>query len=366
MSSVGIYVHLPFCRVHCTYCPFAISTDLSLQDRYFDALLSEVEAKSSGPRMAVESVYFGGGTPSRSALANLQRLSNSLREHFDLLPGAEFTLEANPEDVTPSSLEAWRELGANRISLGVQSFHDRELLPLGRVHGEARAREAVRLTVANGARTSLDLILGLPQQTRESFLASLDEAIASGSGHVSLYMLDLDEGTALHQHVGSGRTRLPEDDLVVELYAEAIERMQAAGLMQYEVSNFARAGDESRHNLRYWRREHYHGFGLGAHSFLGEERFANSRDMTRYLETPGAVDFRETLGEDERRRETIFLNLRQAAGIQSDEVIRLCGQEGIEWIDRGLEKGWLRRNGSRVAFTPAGFLLSSEYISQLF
>ena len=136
--------------------------------------------------------------------------------------------------------------------------------------------------------------------------------------------------------------------------------------MQYEVSNFAKAGEESRHNLRYWRRDHYYGFGLGAHSFLGEERFANSRDMHRYLAAPGVADFHETLGEAEQRRETIFLNLRQAAGIQFDELVRLCGQEGIEWIDRGLDGGWLRRNGSRVAFTAGGFLLSSEYISQLF
>jgi coproporphyrinogen III oxidase-like Fe-S oxidoreductase len=159
---------------------------------------------------------------------------------------------------------------------------------------------------------------------------------------------------------------LPEDDLVAELYVQAIETLSAAGLMQYEVSNFARVGEESRHNLRYWRRDHYHGFGLGAHSFLGEERFANSRDMQRYLELPVVADFRETLGEDERRREIIFLNLRQVAGIQSEEVVKLCGQEGIEWIDRGLEGGWLQRNGSRVAFTASGFLLSSEYISQLF
>ena len=180
-------------------------------------------------------------------------------------------------------------------------------------------------------------------------------------------MLDLDEKTPLQVQVAKGRVALPEDDLVADLYIEAIGHLARRGLAQYEISNFARAGEECRHNLRYWTRGEYHGFGLAAHSFLGAERFANTRDLRRYIErSPDARDFSEHLGTDESRRETIFLGLRQTSGILYEDLVRLCGQEGIEWTERGIQDGWLRRVDGRVAFTPAGFLQSNDYISQLF
>jgi oxygen-independent coproporphyrinogen-3 oxidase len=363
--SLGLYLHLPFCHTHCTYCPFAISTDLALQDRYVDALVREIEAR--GDRGAVDSIYLGGGTPSRTSLDNLARVFALLRERFDVHADAEISMEANPEDVTPESLAAWRAMGVNRLSIGVQSFDDAELRAIGRVHDRMRAVEAVRDAVASGMRANLDLILGLPQQTLDSFRATLDTALDLGAGHLSLYMLDLEEKTPLQTQVARGRVTLPEDDAVAELYVEAIERLGRAGLRQYEISNFAREGEECRHNLRYWTRGEYHGLGLGAHSFLGHERFANTRDIRHYIElSPDARDFSEILGENEVRRETIFLRLRQTSGIHYEELARLCGQEGIEWTERGLVDGWLRRVDGGVAFTPAGFLQSTEYISRLF
>jgi oxygen-independent coproporphyrinogen-3 oxidase len=361
---LGVYLHLPFCRVRCSYCPFAVSTDIELQDRYTDALLLEVASRANRER--VDTVFVGGGTPSRMSDENVARIFEALRANYAVDADAEISIEANPEDVTPESLVFWRSLGINRVSIGVQSLHDRELLPLGRVHGAERAREAVRDAVASGVRTSLDLILGLPQQTAESFNATLDVAIAAGVGHISLYMLDLEEGTSLERQVAVGRTTLPDDDLVAALYVQAIEKLGAAGLQQYEISNFAREGEECRHNLRYWRREEYQGFGIGAHSFIGTRRFANTRDIDRYIAGALEPDFAEELGADEERREQLFLRLRQSSGIHYDDVAQLCGQEGIAWMDRGLTGGWLKRVGERVAFTPSGFLLSSEYISQLF
>jgi oxygen-independent coproporphyrinogen-3 oxidase len=363
--SVGLYFHLPFCAVHCTYCPFAISTDIELQDRYFEALAREVAV--AGCRLPVDTVYFGGGTPSRTSLPNLTRLFSAIREHYDIADGAEITLEANPEDVSADAVAAWRGLGVNRISVGVQSFHDDELRVIGRIHDRAQAIEAVHTIVASGARANLDLILGLPRQTAESFRASLDTAVALGAGHLSLYMLDLEERTPLQVQASRGRVELPEDDLVADLYIEAIERLGRAGLRQYEISNFARPGEESRHNLRYWTRSEYLGFGLGAHSFLGSERFANTRDIRKYIElSPGARDFSEELGEEEVRRETIFLQLRQTSGMCYEDLVALRGKEGMAWIERGLRDGWLRRDDGRVAFTPSGFLQSNDYISQLF
>jgi putative oxygen-independent coproporphyrinogen III oxidase len=358
-GAIGVYVHLPFCRVHCSYCPFAISTDIELQDRYVEALVREIATHDQ----TADTVYFGGGTPSRTSIANLRRIVDAL----NIASGAEFSIEANPEDVTPEALEAWRDLGVNRISVGVQSFNDDELGPIGRVHDAAGAVRAVEQANATTIRTNLDLILGLPHQTRESFAKTLDQAIALRPGHLSLYMLDLDETTPLKVQVAKGRVSVPDDELVADQYKLAIDRLDAAGLRQYEISNFAREGEECRHNLRYWTRGEYRGFGLAAHSFVSERRFANTRNIHTYIADPErAVDFTEDLGDDERRRETLFLGLRQTSGINYEELVALCGQEAIEWVSRGLRDGWLERHEVRVVFTPAGFLLSNDYISQLF
>lgn len=361
----GIYIHLPFCTTHCTYCPFAISTDLARQDAYTAALVREIDAARGGK---VDSIYLGGGTPSRTSVGNLTRIFDAIRTRFDIAGDAEVSMEANPEDVTASAVDAWRGLGVNRLSIGVQSFHDEELVAISRVHDRQRALDAVRAAVAGGVRANLDLMLGLPLQTATSFRATLDTAIDLRAGHLSLYMLDLEEKTPLQVQVARGRVSLPEDDLVADLYIEAIEHLTSRGLAQYEISNFARAGEECRHNLRYWTRGEYYGFGLAAHSFLDGRRFANTRDIRRYIDTaPEAGDFSEDLGEGEVRRETIFLQLRQTNGMCYEELVDLCGQEGIEWIERGLQDGWLQRVGEEgVAFTPTGFLQSNDFISQLF
>jgi oxygen-independent coproporphyrinogen III oxidase len=367
-NSLGLYVHLPFCRVHCTYCPFAVSTDVSLDDRYTAALVREI--LSAWGSVGVDTVYFGGGTPSRSSTANLETITAAIHKAFDVAVGSEFTMEANPEDVTVESLAQWRALGVNRISIGVQSFHDGELYPLGRGHRSDRARQAVADAVRSGMRTSLDLIAGLPGQTRSSFEESLRMAVESGVGHLSLYLLDLEEGTALYEQVRSGRAHIPDDEETAAHYLSAIETLERAGLRQYEISNFARPGQESRHNLRYWRRSGYLGFGMGAHSFGQDMRWANTRNITRYIEAiergESAVEQREVLSEGERRREQLFLGLRQVAGLDYAELVELCGQEGVEWTTRGTQEGWLVRSDGRVAFTPSGFLLSNETISQLF
>ena len=363
--SLGLYLHLPFCRVHCTYCPFVISTDIAKQDPYVDALLAEIDRKGHGEK--TESIYFGGGTPSRTSIENLRRIASRLRERFEVAADAEFSMEANPEDITPDAIEQWRALGVNRLSIGVQSFDDNELAPLHRIHSAARAHEAIRAAVASGIRVSIDLILGLPEQSASSFDATLEQAIASGAGHISLYMLDLEERTPLSTLVERGRVAVPDDEMVASQYVRAIEQFERAGFHQYEISNFAQPGEECRHNLRYWTGGDYLGFGIGAHSFAGGRRFANTRNIRTYLDRAGeAEEFRETIGDEERRRERLFLRLRQTSGIHYDELQKLCGEEGMEWLDRGLRDGWLRRDGEQIAFTPSGFLLSNEFISQLF
>jgi oxygen-independent coproporphyrinogen III oxidase len=366
--SLALYVHLPFCRVRCSYCPFAISTDTDLEERYLAALITEIGRRfPAGAR--ISSLYLGGGTPSHTSPGGLAKLFDAIGR-LERDEAIEVTLEANPEDVTPESVRLWMALGINRISIGVQSLDDRELRPLRRVHSADDALRAIALSLDAGFRTSADLIIGLPQQSGESFGRSLRGALESGVGHMSVYMLDLEEGTFLERQVSTGRVALPDDEEAAQQYLRTVETARDFGLEQYEISNFARPGEESTHNLKYWTRAAYLGVGLGAHSFLGDERSGNATAMRDYLgrieKGSDAIVFRERITEVEERHERIFLSLRQTRGIEYSDLVQLCGPEGEEWQTRGLEDGWLQRSGTRVGFTPRGFLLSNEYISQLF
>jgi len=257
-----------------------------------------------------------------------------------------------------------------RLSIGVQSLHDEELRPLARLHGRTQAVRSLEAAVEAGFRTNADLIIGLPGQTRERFVESIEGVLETGVGHLSLYVLDLDEDTPLRRRVEKGRTILPDEDLVVSLYLEAIARCKAAGLDQYEISNFARPGEESRHNSSYWTREPYVGVGLGAHSFDGRSRRANVRELGEYLGRADSgrslVDFEEEIGPLEAIEEEIFLSLRRREGIEIARLVELRDHAGRDGIERCLGAGLIEQRDGRVAFTPRGFLLSSELISDLF
>ncbi|HEU5163184.1 MAG TPA: radical SAM family heme chaperone HemW [Thermoanaerobaculia bacterium] len=368
-DPTGIYVHLPFCRVKCSYCAFAVSTDLRLEDAYGEALLREIERRA--PRGApADTLFWGGGTPSRSAFAWLARFDGAIRDRFALAPDAEVTLEANPEDVDARSIAAWSALGVNRLSIGVQSLHEDELRPLGRIHGRARALEALDAAVASGLRTSADLILGLPGQTVASCLETVDGVLRAGVGHLSMYMLDLEPGSALESRVARGVVELPDDEDVAAMYLAAIERAAAAGLEQYEISNFAREGERSTHNLRYWERRSYAGFGAGAHSFEGATRKGNTKDVRGYIDAIGRGEEPVVMIEDLDARavahERIFLALRRTEGIGYPDLIEWADGDGRGWCERGMEQGWLEMIGERIRFTPRGFLVSSELVAQLF
>lgn len=367
-DPIGIYVHLPFCRVRCSYCAFAVSTDLRLEDAYGEALLREIETR--GATGAADTLFWGGGTPSRSSAEWLGRIDAAIRRRFDLAPGAEVTLEANPEDVEEASVAGWKRLGVNRLSVGVQSLHDAELVPLGRIHGRERALEALAIAVASGLRASADLILGLPGQTLRSSIESVDGVLASEIGHLSMYMLDLEPGSALEGRIARRVMTVPEDEEVAEMYLAAIERAAAAGLEQYEISNFARPGERSVHNLRYWERRSYLGFGAGAHSFEGRTRRGNLKDVRAYVDMLSRgeepVEMTEDLEPRDEARERIFLALRRTAGIGYSDLIEWSDGTGRPWCERGLEQGWLEMDGERIRFTPRGFLVSSELVAELF
>lgn len=373
-KTLGLYVHIPFCRSKCAYCDFYSlpSAAAAAQAAYVDAL--EATARKMEPLAAGEtitSVYLGGGTPSVLEPELFCRVM-AMTRRFQVAPSAEITAEANPTPLPPTRMAIWHEAGINRVSIGMQSAVEAELRAVGRRHTLADVEAAVRSARSAGIRNiSLDLMLGLPGQTSASVRASLDAALSLEPEHLSLYCLKLEDNTPLARQVESGRVCLPEDDQTADCYLECCERLRAAGLAQYEISNFAQPGRESRHNLRYWQRGEYLGIGAAAHSFLnGVRRFfpADLQMFQRQAHVP-------TLGwvEDEPvnpAEETLMLSLRTTAGCCMAELSRLAGEASAAAVGQALEQliptGLAVRTADGYALTPPGMLVSNSILSDLF
>jgi oxygen-independent coproporphyrinogen-3 oxidase len=367
----GIYVHLPYCRVRCSYCTFVVSTDASSAAEYHEALLREVallEPEAKGA--AFDSVYLGGGTPSLTPARQLARFLDGLREGFAIMAGAEVTLEANPEDVSPAAPRDWAAAGVTRVSVGVQSFDDRELFAVGRRHDAAAARRALQTVVGAGLSLSGDLILGLPEQTPESFRASLRELSRSGAGHVSIYLLETDKSKATEEDRRLHPSRYLSDDALADLWLEAGETLAREGLSHYEISNWARPGELARHNVKYWKRAPTLGLGVSAHEFWEGRRRANVSALPRYVEELAAgrrpVASDAAVSDEESVRERLVLGLRLSEGVPAAEVedfIRAAGdptlgEDYTSWRDGRL----LEEASGRLRFTERGFLVSNEIL----
>jgi oxygen-independent coproporphyrinogen-3 oxidase len=383
MEMLGLYLSVPFCRSKCTYCNFASGVfPAGYHDRYVarieqDLIAVRKRTKRWGAVLpqAVDSIYLGGGTPSLLSPALFRRLFTSLRREFAVLPTAEITVECAPGQLEPAVLEALAECGVTRISFGVQSFVDREAKSIGRLHNRAVVLEDIRRVQAAGINdVSVDLIAGLPGQTVDSWYESLGALAESGVDHASIYMLEVDDESRLGREllVNGGRYRakeVPGDDLIADLYTEAISFLAGRGLAQYEISNFARPGSESQHNLKYWRRQPYLGFGLDAHSMLRTHagatlRFGTTDDFDAYLESPGWSEPRH-LDREEEMEEAWFLGLRLNEGVSlaalrgefSASVVRGFLSTIAELEDESLVTFV---GGDRVTLTAQGRLLSNE------
>ncbi len=355
----GVYISYPFCRQKCTFCNFASGVaGPNTVSAYEHALLTELRAQNWPWRP--ETVYLGGGTPSLTP-------ADFLTEAMDAVPGrpwVEATLECAPGTVTPERAANWRASGINRISLGVQSFLAAELCQTGRTHtAELVASEVAMLREAGLANINIDLIAGLPGQTVESWEQSLDWVARLGPPHVSVYIFEVDEDSRLGneillQGVRYGARRVPSDDLVAQLYERAVDRLAKLGWRRYEISNFARPGAESRHNLKYWRLEPYLGFGLDAHSFDGGQRWSNTASLESYLAQP--LNHAAPTPSDPCE-EHFFVGLRLAEGITPapDEWQRFSRP-----IARWLEAGMLEKDGARLRLTPAAVLVSNEIFQE--
>jgi oxygen-independent coproporphyrinogen-3 oxidase len=359
----GVYISFPFCAQKCTYCNFASGVfPRELEVRYLQALRAEIDAHKWP--WVPDTVYIGGGTPSRldpDALAQLL-------EWIPGRPWSEATVEAAPGDLTLERVEAWREAGINRISFGVQSFVPRELAQTGRRHSaEIVAREIEMLRGVGLSNISLDLIAGLPHQTAETFAQSLDWIERLDVPHVSVYMLEVDEDSRLGLEILSegnryGAGKLPVEEDIVTMYALAINRLAKSGLNRYEISNFAKPGFESRHNLKYWRLEPYVGFGADAHSFDGHSRWQNVESAANYVERweSGKSGVEDRIDAD-IAEERLMVGLRLSSGV---ELNRLDRQKHQSAIDRFVRDGLLVQNGDILRLTDQGVLYSNEVFQE--
>ncbi len=374
--SLGIYVHIPFCSSRCNYCHFVTGAfSEATAERYATALLHEIGSYSrDGERDAVDSIYFGGGTPSLVSEELIKGAVSAIRDAFTVTRDCEISLEANPETISARKAEAYSLIGVNRISVGAQSFVDGELKGIERCHDASAPGRSLRiLREAGFANLNLDLILGLPGQTADSWRFTLARTVEASPAHVSVYMLDLDDAHApLHHAVAAGKCSLPDDDDQADWYLETIDLLQRHGIVQYEISNFASAGMVCRHNLKYWRREPVLGFGVGSHSYDGRVRYANVSSLSRYLElaTRGSpVEWSYPLDEICIIEESFFLGLRLNQGVDLESMRNRFGREKLAAIESSLagmlESGLVEREGCFVKLTSRGRLLANEVFSAL-
>ena len=380
---LGIYISVPFCRTKCSYCNFASDVRSSIMfDRYVERVCADIDkapgsAREVGGRIerGVDSVYLGGGTPTVLHTAQLERIFAAVQSHFEVQPDAEITVECAPGTLTQEMLEVLLRCGVNRVSLGVQSFVDQEAAAVGRLHKRATVLEDIcRLRAAGITNLNVDLIAGLPHQTAESWSLSLEETIAAAVPHMSVYMLEVDEDSRLGRELMAGGTRyhahfVPDDEATADFYLAACERLDAAGIPQYEISNFARPGFQSQHNLKYWTRQPYLGFGVDAHSMLvsatAEQdavRFACPDSLEQYIaEAPLQ---RTEVSLEAALEESFFLGLRLTRGLDLRELSADFGEEAVgdfeNEVSEFLKSGLMEIDGRYVRLTPRGRLLSNE------
>lgn len=365
MIKAGIYIHFPFCRAKCIYCDFySVARQEQLIPRFIEALLNEIEHWPSDiSGWQFDTIFFGGGTPSLITPQQLEQILLALSERFDISAVRELTIEANPDSADQDKLHAWRELGVNRLSLGIQSFNDDNLRFLSRIHTAVDSRAVIISAQSAGFEDiSCDLIYGLPGQDWEKWRNDLQIVLEFEPAHLSCYTLTAENGTRLHDLVAAGNVLLPSDDEGAELFRRTGEFLTENGYPRYEISNFAHPGKECRHNLHYWRIEPYLGFGPSAHGFDGRRRWWNCSDLNQYLERiesdQSAIQATEVLTVHERTNERIGFGLRLAEGFKLSAIPGKLRSKVLQQVQQGAMK-WgnnLKLENDCVRLTEKGML----------
>lgn len=370
MTAAGLYVHVPFCSSRCSYCDFATGIyQTALAEKYVDALIREIR-NSIYAGQGVNTIYFGGGTPSLLSSTQLDRILSALHEHFVIDERAEITLEINPGSVTAERLREFRRLGINRASFGAQTFDNAELSKLGRSHTAADTLQTFsELRCARFENVSFDLIAGLPGQALERWERNVGQALDLRPEHLSFYLLEVHSGTPLADHIRRGIQPVPDDDLASVMYQSMLDQAVGAGYEHYEISNLCLPGFHSRHNVKYWTAEPYYGFGCSAHSYDGQtRRWSNQRDVLKYVEmvengeSPMVAE--QQLSQDDVRAEALFLGMRLMRGVNVHRYresfgVDLHDQHGAD-LDRFCKAGLLEFDGDLIRLTRTGALLSNE------
>ena len=372
-KTIGIYIHIPFCNKKCAYCDFYSECGANDDDKkaYADALKKHIsEYKNMLGSYEIDTVYFGGGTPSCMPKGCISSIVEHIRKCANVSKNAEITTELNPESTEASLLSELKSCGVNRLSIGVQSADDSELSMLGRLHSFEMAQNAVNLAKKYGfSNISLDMMYGLPSQTIDGALDSLDKIIALSPSHISAYALKLEQGTKMYSLLPT----LPDDDAVADMYLAIVDKLEKFGYKQYEISNFARDGMHSRHNSRYWDLSEYLGIGAGAHSFVGERRFANISDYKRYtlaLSAGGEVieENEEQTSIEDRFGEHIMLALRTSEGIDEDKLYRIFHRDFVgaeKTLKKYADLGYAKYGAGKFSLTPKGFFISNTIINDV-
>jgi oxygen-independent coproporphyrinogen III oxidase len=379
---LGLYISVPFCKTKCSYCNFASGVfSRAVFEKYVAGVCTEIEqaaqtADQAGGLLdrAVDTIYFGGGTPTLLDITQLERIFVTIRQNFSASAGTEITVECAPGTLNSTILESLLRCEINRVSLGVQSFDDKESASVGRLHKRSTIVDDIaRLRSAGISNLNVDLIAGLPHQSRESWEASLDQLISLQVPHASIYMLEVDDDSRLGRELIAGGQKyhahfVPDEDLTADMYEIAVERLNTAGIRQYEISNFARAGFESRHNLKYWTRQPYLGFGADAHSMLHSAdagcavRFSNSDSLEKYLS--GTAKERTVVSSEDALQEAFFLGLRLNKGVDLRTLRLEFGENQVRAYKQSVseltEAGLLEKDASTIRLTAKGRMLSNE------
>ena len=365
MKNIGIYVHIPFCKQKCAYCDFcSFCANDKIVERYFNFLNSEIKRRALADAK-VQSIYFGGGTPSSIDERYIVSILDTIKDSFYVDANAEITIECNPCSTSENKLVAYRNAGFNRVSFGVQSFNDEILKMIGRLHNSREAEKAINCAKIVGFRNiSCDLMIGLPKQTKEDLIFAIDKLNDLGVKHISSYMLQLEEGTILYDKVQKGELKVLNEDEQVELYESVIDQLNKLGFKQYEVSNFAKESLYSRHNINYWRRGEYLGFGLSAHSFIDETRFANSNNMKEYEN--GKFALIESLSKEEIAEEIVMLGLRYFEGVDLEALRKINGKIATKIKESDyVNAGIIKIKKGKAILDPKYYEINNEIIVNL-
>ena len=367
-KPIGIYVHIPFCKRKCNYCDFcSVCADGDIMNRYTEALCDEISRFGARKKAPVNTVFFGGGTPSLLSGEAFLKIMNAIRESFEILPSAEITAEVNPGTVTEE--KALFDIGFNRISIGLQSIHENELKILGRIHNFDEFADSYRLAREFGIdNINIDLMYGIPEQTMESFEKTLCRVLSLTPEHISLYGLILEVGTPLFNK--KDEISFPPEDTECDMYYLAARMLSEAGYSHYEISNYARADKECRHNLKYWRCDEYIGVGLAAYSYLDGYRYGNTDVAAEYFNLDRTKYVTEVkLDNSDMAYEYVMLGFRLKEGISLSEYKRLFGIDFLvgreEKISSFIKAGYLAHSSDRLSLTESGFYVSNSIINEL-